>query len=120
MITKFHYILYLKKWLQVGFRTFYRVTESSPFNRSPWISRCVTAHVCHAAHVMSYMNTSFLAEKNDLILLCRQLLRPVYTIECPMGYTMVLGKSHGKTAIYTRSPTDFLWDLPSTMGYPTV
>jgi hypothetical protein len=36
MLTKFHYITNLKKWLQVGFRTFYRASESSPFSRSPW------------------------------------------------------------------------------------
>jgi hypothetical protein len=36
MLTKFHYITNLKKWLQIGFRTFYRASESSPFNRSPW------------------------------------------------------------------------------------
>jgi hypothetical protein len=38
MLTKFHYITNLKKWLQVGFRTFYRDSESSPFNRSPWVT----------------------------------------------------------------------------------
>jgi hypothetical protein len=34
--------------------------------------------------------------------------------------TMVLSKSHGKSAIYPRCPTDFLWDLLRTIGYPTV
>jgi hypothetical protein len=37
MLTKFHNILNLKKWLQVVFRTFYRASESFPFNRRPWI-----------------------------------------------------------------------------------
>jgi hypothetical protein len=35
----------------------------------------------------------------------------------PIGYPMVLRKFHGKSAINTRSPTDFLWDKLSTMGY---
>jgi hypothetical protein len=35
MLTKFHYITNLKKCLQVGFRTFYRASESSSFYRSP-------------------------------------------------------------------------------------
>jgi hypothetical protein len=35
MLTKFHCITNLKKCLQVGFRTFYRASKSSPFNRSP-------------------------------------------------------------------------------------
>jgi hypothetical protein len=35
-----------------------------------------------------------------------------------VGYPMVLSKSHRKSAIYTKSPTDFVWDLLSTMGYP--
>jgi hypothetical protein len=43
MLTKFHCITNLKKCLQVGFWTFYRASESSPFNRSPW---CVWAFVC--------------------------------------------------------------------------
>jgi hypothetical protein len=42
------------------------------------------------------------------------ILRPIYTV----GYRMVLSKSHGMSAVYMRSPTDFLWDLLSTMGYP--
>jgi hypothetical protein len=53
---------------------------------------------------------------------CCRNLRPVYTVgypmEHPMGDLMVLIKFHAKSAIYTQSPTDFLWHKLSTMGYP--
>jgi hypothetical protein len=53
MLTKFHYITNLKKWLQVGFWTFYRASESSPFNRSPWPDILVIWAVTHPSNIRS-------------------------------------------------------------------
>jgi hypothetical protein len=52
MLTKFHNITNLKKWLQVGFRTFYRASESSPFNRSPWVELPLTTDVGFVIHMI--------------------------------------------------------------------
>jgi hypothetical protein len=40
MLTKFYYIINLKKLLQVGILTFYRASVSSPFNRTLLIAIC--------------------------------------------------------------------------------
>jgi hypothetical protein len=40
---------------------------------------------------------------------------PVYTV----GYPMVLGKSHRMSVGLLVKTVDILWDLLSTMGYPT-
>jgi hypothetical protein len=55
-----------------------------------------------------------LQEKNK----CEWCVWQQENCQLSFGYPMVLSKSHGKFTIYTRSPTDFLWDLPSTMWYP--
>jgi hypothetical protein len=34
----------------------------------------------------------------------------------PLEYPMVFSKSNKMSAIYTKSPSDFLWDLSSTIG----
>jgi hypothetical protein len=49
MLTKLYYITNLKKCLQVGFRTFYRASESSPFNRSPWPGRQSCSALMHSS-----------------------------------------------------------------------
>jgi hypothetical protein len=57
--------------------------------------------------------------KSDFFCGMKRLVFTVgYPIGHPIGYLMVLNKSHGKSAIYMRSPMDFLWIMLDTMGHP--